>query len=69
MQPQGTALTTQTQSQVPAGTARAVTLGPVSNERKWLGKNPEVICFLLALENDRLMRENNDLVKYINELK
>lgn len=32
---------------------------PPTAERKWLGKNPEVICFLLALENDRLMRENN----------
>lgn len=32
---------------------------PPTTERKWLGKNPEVVCFLLALENDRMMRENN----------
>jgi hypothetical protein len=32
---------------------------PPTAERKWLGKNPEVVCFLLALENDRLIKENN----------
>lgn len=69
MQPQGTSLVPQSQSQAPTATSRAVTMAPVSNERKWLGKNPEVVCFLLALENDRLMKENTDLVKYINELK
>jgi len=42
---------------------------PVTAERKWLGKNPEVVCFLLALENDRLIRENEQLLKYINELR
>ena len=41
---------------------------PPSKERKWLGEKPEVVCFLLALEVDRLQRENSDQRTIINEL-
>lgn len=41
---------------------------PPTADRKWLGKNPEVVCFLLALENDRLLRENDGLRTRIKEL-
>lgn len=43
-------------------------MAPPSGERKWLGKYPEVVCFLLAMENDRIMRENDALIKKIKEL-
>ena len=31
----------------------------MSNDRKWLGKNPEVVAFLLAFESERLHAEND----------
>lgn len=43
-------------------------MAPPSGERKWLGKYPEVVCFLLALENDRVMRENEALMRRVKEL-
>ena len=41
---------------------------PPTENRKWLGKNLDVVCFCLAFENDRLLKENESLKVRIKEL-